>query len=128
MFAKAIYNSNLQGVVIMTTLLQRLKDNVLDHEIDLLYDIWGGSLSDSEYDFAARQYLSVEFPETSWENPEHENMLLEMAVDSHAGKWKPDYLNAGWTKKRYYLDELSSLFKWYNVWQKITNNYKEDLI
>ena len=83
---------------------------------------------DPEYDFEARQYLSVEFPETSWENPEHENMLLEMAVDSHAGKWKPDYLNAGWTKERYYLDELSSLFKWYNVWQKITNNYKEDLI
>ena len=111
----------------MTTLLQRLKDTVLDHEIDSLYDIWGGSLSDSEYDFAARQYLSVTFPETSWKNPEHENMLLEMALDSHARKWKPDYLNPGWTKERYCLDELSNLFKYYNIWQKITNTYKEDL-
>jgi hypothetical protein len=106
----------------MSNLLQRLKDAVLDHEIDSLYDIWGGSLSDSEYDFTARQYLSVTFPETSWENPEHENMLLEMALDSHARKWKPDYLNTSWTKERYYLDELSNLFKYYNVWQKITNN------
>jgi hypothetical protein len=54
-------------------------------------------------------------------------MLLEMALDSHARKWKPDYLNPGWTKERYCLDELSNLFKYYNIWQKITNTYKEDL-
>lgn len=110
------------------TLLDRLKDQVISDESNSLYDIWEGCYTDDEYDFQARHNLSIRFPETSWINPEHENMLLGMAIRSHVLDWKPEYLKGGWTKEGMCLDSLRTLFIYYKVGQDIINNYKEDLI
>ncbi len=103
----------------MDNVLNRLKKALVDHEIDREYYIWGGCHTGEEYDFNARHTLTRKFPEVSWKNPEHENMLLEMALDSHARKWKPEYLNGGWTRETFCLDGLRDLFIYYDIWIEI---------
>ena len=104
------------------TLLERLKDQVIADEFNSLYDIWEGCYTDDEYDFKVRHNLSQRFPETSWVNPEHENMLLGMAIHSHVLDWKQEYLRGGWTREGFCLDGLRNLFIYYGVWQEIINN------
>lgn len=105
----------------MTTdyILKRLQQELVHREIDWSYSIWEGCYNDFEYDFLARHELASRYPELDWSNPEHENMLLEMALDSHARKWKPEYLKGGWTRKTFCMDGLRDLFIYYNIWTEI---------
>lgn len=105
--------------IFIMELLDKLKTKIIYYEKNAQYDIWGGCYTSYEYDFNVRHTLSKEFPETSWKNPEHENMLVDLAIDSHAPRWKPEYLEGGWTKEIFILDGLRDLFIYYKVWENI---------
>lgn len=78
--------------IAIMNVLDLLKDRIVSEEINSLYNIWEGCYTDIEYDFQARHNLINHFPITSWKNPEHENMLIDLAIDSHAPRWKPVFL------------------------------------
>ena len=105
--------------IAIMNVLDLLKDRIVSEEINSLYDIWEGCYTDIEYDFKARFELSQHYPITSWKNPEHENMLVELAIDSHAPRWKPEFLEGGWTKEIFILDGLRDLFIYYKIWENI---------
>ena len=69
--------------------------------------------------------LIKEFPEVSWTNPEHENMLVNMAFDSHVPNWDNKFLEGGWTKNGICTDRLKDLYMYYNMWLDIINSCKE---
>jgi hypothetical protein len=46
-------------------------------------------------------------------------MLIEMAIDSHAPRWKPEFLEGGWTKENFILYGLRDLFIYYKIWENI---------
>ena len=104
------------------TILDRLKDEVLWNEIDSLYDIWEGCYTDDQYDFVARLILTDRFPETGWSNPEHENMLITMAIDSHVPEWKDEFLEGGWERDEICISRLESLHRYYDEWCYINKN------
>ena len=110
---------------IMTTILDRLKVQILFDKKNSLYDIWKGCYETDEYDFMARIELIKEFPEVSWTNPEHENMLVNMAFDSHVPNWDNKFLEGGWTKNGICTDRLKDLYMYYNMWLDIINSCKE---
>jgi hypothetical protein len=70
----------------------------------------------------ARIELIKEFPEVSWTNPEHENMLVDMAIDSHVPEWDDKFLEGGWTKEGISYDRLRDLNIYYNIWLDINKN------
>jgi hypothetical protein len=104
------------------TILDRLKGQILWDRKNSLYDIWEGCYESNEYDFIARVELSKEYPETSWSNPEHENMLVDMAIDSHVPDWKDDYVKGGWTKEVVCADRLNDLYNYYCIWLYINKD------
>ena len=103
----------------MTSILDRLQDDLLYKEISFDYEIWEGCYTDDEYDFRARYELSKRYPELDWTNPQHEYMLLSIAIRSHAPNWKPKYLEGGWTRERFCLDGLRDLFIYCDLYMKI---------
>lgn len=106
------------------TLLDRLKDQILWDRKNSLYDMWEGCYESNEYDFIARVELSKEYPETSWSNPEHENMLVDMAIDSHVPEWKNEFLEGGWKRDEICMSRLESLYQYYDKWCYINKNIK----
>ena len=101
------------------SLLNRLTDEILCNELNSLSEIWEGCYESDEYDFIARCNLIKRYPEIDWRNPEHENMLLEMSLDSHARKWKPEFAEGGWTRDDFCLDGLRDLFSYYRMYSDI---------
>jgi len=115
--AKSLYIMNTH--IAIMDVVDLLKNRIVSEEINSLYNIWEGRYTDIEYDFKARFNLSQHYPITSWKNPEHENMLIDLAIDSHAPRWKPEFLEGGWTKENFILDGLRDLFIYYKVWENI---------
>jgi hypothetical protein len=100
---------------------QKLMNVLYSQEIDFDYDIWEGCYTDDEYDIRTRYHLAKIHPEFNWSNPNHEEMLLEMALDSHGRRWKPEYSEGGWSKERFMEDGLHDLLIYSNMRSFIEN-------
>ena len=99
--------------------INRLKNDILCNEINSLYESWRGCYTSEEYDFIARENLAKRYKELDWKNENHENMLIEMALDSHARKWKEEFKKGGWTRDGFCLDGLIKLLTYYKIWRNI---------
>ena len=103
----------------MTDIISRLQKELLDREIDSQYDIWGGCYTNEEYDFLAREFLAARYPELGWSSPCHEEMLIGMALEGHAVRWKDEFLAGGWTREGFVQDGLDRLFIYYEKWRSL---------